>query len=288
MIRAIEIPGTQDLSQFSRLLWQRKISHRVHKTEGIQILAVAREQHVEQVRTLYQQWSEGSIAPEEGDSSDLAGYFDPGDAVNRLMLAFIRTPLTLITILTCVVLSIVTQGGNDSEIVNLFLFPDFSFGGSTIVLPRVLDNFTFIQFLKMISPILIHSGFLHIAFNMLWFWEFGKRIEAVQASWAFLLLIVVVALISNTVQYFAGGSIYFVGMSGVVYGLLGYIWMWQLFDPRKGLSLPPAMIVIMLIFLVLMSAINLAFVADSAHIAGLLTGVLYGAVTATVSRLRRA
>lgn len=98
-------------------------------------------------------------------------------------------------------------------------------------------------------------------------------------------LVLVIALVSNTVQYLYGGSIYFGGMSGVVYGLFGYIWMWQLFYPQKGLSLPGALIFFLLLTLVIMTAINLEFIADEAHIGGLLAGVLYGAVTATIGRM---
>jgi len=36
-----------------------------------------------------------------------------------------------------------------------------------------------------------------------------------------------------------------------------------------------------------MTAIDLDFIADEAHIGGMLSGVLYGAVTATVSRILR-
>ncbi|MEX2365830.1 MAG: rhomboid family intramembrane serine protease [Pseudohongiellaceae bacterium] len=288
MFKTIEAPVSQDLAQFSRLLWQRKISHRIVRMDQVQVLAVPREENVASVQSLYRQWLDGSVRPDAMDSTDIRAYFNPGETLSSFLLALIRTPLTIFIVVVCVVLSLLSGAGSDAGMVNRFLYPDFSFGGSTIFLSRVVENFTLLQFLNMISPILMHSGFIHIAFNMLWFWEFGKRIEAVQASWTLLLLIVVVALVSNTVQYLYGGSIYFVGMSGVVYGLLGYIWMWQLFDPDKHLALPPAMIFIMLIFLVLMSYINLEFVADAAHIAGLLCGVLYGAVTATASRVHRA
>jgi len=139
----------------------------------------------------------------------------------------------------------------------------------------------------MISPMLLHGGIIHLAFNMLWLWEFGRRIEAVQASWSLLVLIFFIALVSNTVQYLYGGSIYFGGMSGVVYGLFSYIWMWQLFDPKKNLSLPGPLIFFLLLSLVVITVINLDFIADEAHIGGLLTGVVYGAFTATISRLAR-
>ena len=140
----------------------------------------------------------------------------------------------------------------------------------------------------MISPMILHAGVLHLAFNMLWLWEFGPRIESKQASWAMLILIIVLALVSNTAQYLFGGSIYFGGMSGVVYGLFAYIWMWQLFDPAKRLGLPGNLVFFMLLALVILTMMGLEGIADTAHIAGLLCGVVYGASVATISRIQRA
>ena len=52
------------------------------------------------------------------------------------------------------------------------------------------------------------------------------------------VLVLVIAACSDLAQYFFGGPV-FGGMSGVVYGLLGYIWMRGKFDPGSGLYLHP-------------------------------------------------
>lgn len=289
MFKVLEVPEGENLDQFSRLLWQRKISHRIHHIDNWQILTVSNRAHVGTVSTLYRQWMMGDVRPEQSDSADISGYFNAGELFGNVYRAFRRAPLTLLLIITCIILLFVAplEALNDNDLVRAMLFPDFSYGTRLIVLDRVLENFTLLQFLKMISPILLHGGLLHLAFNMLWLWEFGRRIEAVQASWALALLIMVIALVSNTVQFLYGGFIYFGGMSGVVYGLFAYIWMWQLFDPRKGMALPGALIFMLLLLLVVMTAIDIDFIADEAHIGGLLTGVVYGAVTATASRIAR-
>jgi GlpG protein len=123
---------------------------------------------------------------------------------------------------------------------------------------------------------------------MMWLWELGPRIERAQSTLALAGTIVVLGLLSNTVQYVYGGDNRFGGMSGVVYGLFAYIWMWQLFDPRKGLSLPASLIWFMLISLVIMTLLDLQMIANEAHIGGFLAGILYGALTAIISRMRRA
>ena len=287
MYKVLNVSIQEDLGQFSRLLWQRKISHRIYEVESRQILTVPDQSQVMAAGHLFQQWQRGEVIPDAGDSSDFVSYFSPRDFLGKIFHAFRKATFTLSLIVLCIILAFLAPLNAMTDLTRAMLYPDFSFGTRIIDLDNVRANFSALQFLKMISPMLLHGGIIHLAFNMLWLWEFGRRIEAVQASWSLLVLIVFIALVSNTVQYLYGGSIYFGGMSGVVYGLFSYIWMWQLFDPKKNLSLPGPLIFFLLLSLVVITVINLDFIADEAHIGGLLTGVVYGAFTATISRLAR-
>lgn len=288
MIKALEIAGDINLSQFSRLLWQQRISHRIYHETNAQIVAVANAEDIHRVSGLYRQWESGEIRPSTKDSSGFADYFSANSLAGSGLHALLRYPVTITLILVCCILAVVAPLNSLSDTVRLFLYPDFANGTRTINLNVALANFTFRQFLNMMSPMLLHAGILHLSFNMLWLWEFGRRIEARQASWAMLILIMVLALVSNTAQYLFSGSIYFGGMSGVVYGLFAYIWMWQLFDPAKNLNLPINLVIFMLLALVVLTMIGLEAIADTAHVAGLLCGVLYGATVATISRIQRA
>lgn len=289
MIKVLDVSSDDDLSQFSRLLWQHKISHRIHHLDNRQILTVPDASLVMQAGKLYRQWHAGEIRPLENDSSDFVTFFKPTEYFKNILTAFQKAPLSLTLIAVCGVLLLIAplNGNPMSDLVRSMLYPDFSFGTRIINLDRVVENFSLIYLMKMISPILLHGGLLHLAFNMLWLWEFGRRIEAVQASWFMLVLIIVVALFSNTVQFLYGGSIYFGGMSGVVYGLFGYIVLWQLIDPAKSLALPGALVIFLLLSLVVMTAIDLEMIADEAHIGGLVAGAVFGAISAVFSRIRR-
>lgn len=288
MFKVLEVSADTDLSQFSRLLWQRRLSHRIQQVEGRQLLVMSTPQRIPEALALYQQWRRGEVAPDSQDRSGLGDLFHAREFTGGLVRAFLQRPLTLILILVCCVLAYLAPLAAPTALTFDLLYPDFSYGTRTIVLERVWENISLLQLLRMLTPILLHGGLIHLVFNMIWLWELGGRIETAQTSMSLGTVIVVLGLVSNTIQYIYGGGNNFGGMSGVVYGLFAYIWMWQLFDPGKGLGLPVSLIIFMLLSLVIMTALGLSMIANAAHVGGFLCGILYGAVVATFSRVLRA
>jgi GlpG protein len=131
----------------------------------------------------------------------------------------------------------------------------------------------------------LHFGELHLIFNMLWLWYFGKQLEAIQPVWVFLLLVILTSFVSNTAQYMQIGYSNFGGMSGVVYGLVGYTWIIHTFMPRSHLMLNSNMFIVFLLALVLMEIIASSWVATAAHVGGLVSGLLFGMVAVLYYRL---
>ena len=74
----------------------------------------------------------------------------------------------------------------------------------------------------------------------------------------------------------AGGPGLRGGMSGVIYGPAGYVWMRGRNDPASGVGLDPQSWTIMLIWLVLCLAGFMGRIANTAHVAGLLIGLIWG------------
>jgi len=294
MFLALELNGSLDLSQYSRLLWQQKLSHHIVEQGEQQLVLVAQAAQIPQARELFRQWQTGEVKPQAEDSSSLGGFVSGGTLKHSFAGALMQAPLTVLLMAVCIVLSVLAPLQSPTALTEALLYPDFALGTSTLDVPRILANFTFAQFLKMLSPILLHGGLVHLVFNMVWLWELGRRIERVQSSLMFALTIVVIALFSNTAQYvyggddkiFAGANL-FGGMSGVIYGLFAYIWCWQLFDPRKGLGLPGALIFYMVASLLVFTWLGLDMIANAAHMGGFLTGMIYGAIVALASRMLR-
>lgn len=129
------------------------------------------------------------------------------------------------------------------------------------------------------APAVLHVEPVHLLFNLVWWWYLGGRIEREVGSGQLFLLFCIGALLSNGLQGLWVGA-NFLGLSGVVYALLGYIAVVQ--KKRPELAVPPAYIVFMLIWMVLgftgVTGINMA---NWAHLGGFLVGVAQGVMDKT-------
>jgi GlpG protein len=123
-------------------------------------------------------------------------------------------------------------------------------------------------------------------------WELGSKVERVMGSVNMLLLFMVIALVSNASQFVFGGPGLFGGMSGVVYGLLGFSWVGPLLQPRWLIQPAPAIMLFMVGWLVvcmvgLVEVLGFGAIANAAHLGGLLCGGLLGAAFGLLSRLTK-
>jgi GlpG protein len=137
---------------------------------------------------------------------------------------------------------------------------------------------------RLVTPILLHFHPLHLAFNMISFASVGRLIETRYGSWRLTWLMLSIAVVSNVVQYWHSGNPMFGGLSGVVFGLFGYVWIKGQFDPRAGFKLQPASVATMLIFLVLCMTGVFGAIANAAHVAGLAMGMIWAAVPLAFER----
>lgn len=147
---------------------------------------------------------------------------------------------------------------------------------------------------RLVTPMLLHfnlEGYhLHIIFNLLWFWELALLLERKLGSLHFLLLVLVTAVSANVAQFFASVQL-FGGMSGVVFGLLGYCWIRGRFQPSAGIVVNPTIVSVMLIFLCvgftgLLDAV-IGSMANAAHLFGLLSGMAYACYDSRLSLMSK-
>lgn len=130
------------------------------------------------------------------------------------------------------------------------------------------------QWWRLLGPAFIHFSMLHFVFNLLWWCMLGGRIEHKLGSSFLILLFVITAVVSNLAQLIAAGP-NFGGLSGVVYGVLGFVWIIGWLRPSWGINLPKPVIGFMLLWLVL-GYVDILWVsmANAAHTAGLISGCI--------------
>ena len=139
---------------------------------------------------------------------------------------------------------------------------------------------------RLVTPIFLHFGILHIAFNMFWLYDLGTLIERRIGSFVFVLLVLALAIPSNYAEFLATGP-FFGGMSGVVYGLFGYAWVRGRLDPTCGLHLRPDIAFWMIAWFVLCLTPAVPNVANWAHGVGLGVGAAAGYLAFTFGQLRK-
>lgn len=145
-------------------------------------------------------------------------------------------PLTLVVIIACLAIYAL-------DAIGLPIFDELAFHPT-------LAQFTDWQAWRYVTPAFIHFSVLHLVFNLLWWWYLGGQIEQRLGSGKLFILLLVGAALPNIAEFFVSGP-RFGGLSGVVYALLGYSWMRARLQPACGLTMPPALMGFMLIWLVL-------------------------------------
>jgi len=185
-------------------------------------------------------------------------------------------PLTFVLIAASVVVFFKMKFGDDIEAIKNLFIKDFVLmvDFKSKDLPEVAHG----EVWRLLTPIFIHFSVMHIVFNMLWLRDLGSMIEARQNSLVLGMLVVVIGVCSNLGQFYAVHPL-FGGMSGVVYGLMGYIWIRGKCDPGSGLFLHPTTVWMMLIWYFLCWSGFVCNVANIAHTVGLVMGIAWGWVS---------
>ena len=211
-------------------------------------------------------------------------------------------PVTLALIVICLIVAVLTMlGAREKPVMQYLRFatyveipansPEPSDQADSIEAPDRLapllhGNISHGQVWRLISPIFLHFGALHLIFNLWWLRDLGTVIER-RKGWLMLLAIVIVSgILGNIGQSIMAGP-NFGGMSGVVYALFGYIWMKGMFEPWDGLGAPQQTVGIMLGWLVLCIVGIIPGIANTAHVVGLVVGMAFGGTRGAWQRMRR-
>ncbi|MGB4075911.1 rhomboid family intramembrane serine protease [Pseudomonas sp.] len=284
-VAAMRLPEHVDLSGFISLLQRLQVPHRVAEEAGEQVLWVPEEQLAEQVRELYGRYP-------QGDAEMLAAPPEAAAKVPGFIQQLRASVMTSVILALTFAVAALTLLGDQLTAVSWLSFVDYRVQGDYIYFGYLNDTLASGQWWRLLTPMLIHFGILHLAMNTLWYWELGRRIEARQGAVMLLGLTLLFSLAANFAQYLHAGPSLFGGLSGVLYGLLGHCWIFQRLAPTPAYRLPPGVLVMMLAWLLIcmtgiFELLQFGAIANAAHVGGLLTGCLTGLVGGALARRRR-
>jgi GlpG protein len=222
---------------------------------------------------------------------EMRGRWGTGGGLKR------RCPLVIALILVSVLVAVATNMAQTKENA---LFRSLKFAdtpthavempdGEVIRLPQDADLWSGLkrgQVWRVLTPILLHFSIMHLVFNLWCLFDEGGQVEDRRGSLYFLLLLLALAIPSNIAQALVSGP-NFGGMSGVVYGLLGYLWMKVQFDNSAGYVLSKQTVGIAMVFFALCIVKDyppfdsflgglLPPIANTAHLVGLTMGLAIG------------
>jgi len=274
MIRAASLPIDVNLQRFSRFMMSQGIGHRINEESGQQVIWVDGEQQAALVREALSRWPFDDEAELQSNRSvGREPLINPIVLLRKGVGAFLRAPISFSLIVGCLWVALYSRLGAQPQNVAILFYPILDTSGLVALIDSV-DSFS--KILRSLSPMLLHFGELHLVFNMIWLWYFGRQLEPAQPYWLYALLILSCSFVGNTAQYLVSGYNNFGGMSGVVYGLVGYAWMVHTFMPRSTLMINNRMFLVFVIALIAMEVFASSWIASAAHLGGLLAGLVMG------------
>lgn len=275
-MRVIEVPAEENLAPFSQFLWQHGLHHRIFEESGRQIVEIADASLAEDVCRAFDAWRAGkleipSLRPAASTSVPVTA------RLGRLLLRYPGLSAVLLLTVLIAPFSMALVDGRVNGVALALTVVDLR-SSDTVSLSQLIAQG---QVWRWLTPIFLHFSIVHLVFNCVVTFDLGRRVEAQQGSLHLLMLIAGLGLASNAGQVALNSNPLFGGLSGVAYGLLGYLLVMQRrFPANPNWRLPPGFAIGLLIFLVIFSTgVTEPFglhVANAAHWSGLVAGAAAG------------
>ncbi|MCG8709708.1 rhomboid family intramembrane serine protease GlpG [Brenneria sp. 4F2] len=167
-------------------------------------------------------------------------------------------PLTLLVMVAAIAVYLLMQALGYGPVMARLSYPD---AGQEL------------QLWRWFSHALLHFSALHILFNLMWWWYLGGPVEKTLGTRKLLMITLISSVASGWAQSWFSG-IYFGGLSGVVYALMGYVWLRGEREPDGHLFMPRGMMIFALLWLIAgyFDILGMS-IANAAHVAGLVVGL---------------
>lgn len=211
-----------------------------------------------------------------------------------------RRPLTMLLLFASAAVFVMSEFGTKPVPIRKLFVTERTYltqvaGIPTYDLPEVRRG----EVWRIVSPILIHFTILHFVFNMFMLVEMGSVIEGRRGTLVMAGLVLSTAIVGNLAQVVWSAVVatlispdeatlgpFFGGMSGVVYGLFGYILVKARYNAEQGFSVAPTTILILGAWLLICMTGYVGRVANAAHLGGLIAGAAFAYVPVVVRSVR--
>lgn len=274
MYRVKQLPAETDLAEFSQWLRQQGVPHRISEEGDQQVLWLEHQEHAEPVLAALEQFLTEPAVRNAIHESNHSPVFVNG----RWQPSPRHAPLVLGLIIVAALVTWATGLGRDAMAAGLmYVDPThFLFDSLSERISALSTTLAQGQWWRWLTPDLLHFSWSHLIFNAVMLWFLGSQVEWFDGRLRLIILVLGVSLASNTLQYLVSGPL-FGGLSGVVYGIMGYCWLSQQRKPR--FQFPPALIVVSLVWILIgftpiPELVGIGSMANEAHLGGLLAGLI--------------
>ncbi|MDX7986116.1 rhomboid family intramembrane serine protease GlpG [Xenorhabdus sp. 12] len=170
-------------------------------------------------------------------------------------------PFTIAITVLCILVFVWIQIAGIPEVMNWLAWP---------------HSEQYFELWRWVTHALLHFSLMHILFNLALWWYLGTQVERRIGAGKLFEITIVSAFFSGWAQSLFSGS-QFGGLSGVVYALIGYVWLTGEISPNRGVHLPRGLIIVSVIWLLVgyFDVFSLS-IANAAHVSGLIIGLLMG------------
>jgi len=276
--RVKQLDTSIDLSGFSQWLKGRGVPHTISVESDFQVLWLESPEHAEPVlealdRFLAEPDIRQAVEQQNRSPVFVAGRWQPSPR---------HAPLVLGMIILAVLMAWFTSLGSNQFTANLLIVDPraYDWGSMAARLDALSATLASGQVWRLFTPDFLHFSWTHIIFNSVMLWFLGSQIEWFDGRGRLVLLFIITSLVSNGLQYVVSGP-FFGGLSGVVYGILGYCWLSQRTLPR--FQFPPALVTFAVVWMVigftpLPEMLGLGRMANEAHLGGFVAGLAMAAI----------
>ncbi|PWC16675.1 rhomboid family intramembrane serine protease GlpG [Brenneria roseae subsp. roseae] len=262
-IRVIALSNPRLAQAFVDYMHTQSVSLEMRTTGQEAELWLADETQLTRVQQALDVFLHDPLNPRYQAASWQAG--STGSGIQYRRFSYLQTlkqqagPLTLSIMIMSIVVFALMQISGYERVMTLLAYPDAGQGW---------------QLWRWFSHVLLHFSVLHILFNLMWWWYLGGPVEKVLGTRKLLMITLAASLVSGWAQSWFSG-IYFGGLSGVVYALMGYVWLRGEREPGGYLSMPRSLMAFALLWLIAgyFDILGMS-IANAAHVAGLVIGLL--------------